>query len=445
MTDARTDVVVLRIPTSLKKLKTQPVMISPFRSSSLRRLTSRPALQALAFLATTLLVAPLAEAQASPAAAPAHWVGTWAASAQAVEPALMPPNPPGLVDSTVRQIVHVSIGGSSLRIRISDALGGFDRDGLTIDHVEIARSEGGARIDPATCHAVTFNGLGSVTFYRGELLVSDPVAFDLTAGSNLAVTFHVRDTAKWVTGHRSARCFVYVAKGDDVSAPDLPQAVKTESWYFLCGVDVLAPSSSAAIVCLGDSITDGKGSTEGENRRWPDLLAARLRADKSLADIGVLNEGIGGGAVWRGGIGETAIARLDRDVLAMPGARWLIVFEGINDLGGGKVTAGEIIRAYQQLIVQAHDRGFRVYGATITPCGRSFYASPRLEKARQVINEWIRTSHAFDAVIDFDAALRDPAHPDQLLASVDSGDHLHPNDAGARRLADAVDLSLFKP
>jgi lysophospholipase L1-like esterase len=222
----------------------------------------------------------------------------------------------------------------------------------------------------------------------------------------------------------------------------MPEAAKTPHWYYLCGVDVPA-GNGAAVAILGDSITDGRGSTTDANRRWPDNLARRFQADPRTARLGVLNHGIGGNAVLRGGLGPTALARLDRDVLAQPGVRWLIVLEGINDLGGKKTTAEELIVSFEQIILRAHDRGILVYGATIMPCGESFYFSPELETARQTINTWIRTSGAFDAVIDMDVATRDPQNPTHLLAAADSGDHLHLNDQGYRIMADAVDLKLF--
>ncbi len=404
-------------------------------------------------LASSLCVLTLAAVTAKPGRAqPAavksipgdHWVGTWAASAQDVEKQLQPPTPPGLADVTLRQVVRVSIGGPRLRVRFSNAFGAHN-DGLKITAARIAVSAGGSAIKPGTDKPLTFDGQPSVMIPAGVLMVSDPVDFDLAPGSDLVVTIHVNSPESGITGHRSARApYTYVQAGDAVAAPALLRAFSINVWYFLCGVDVLAPESSAAVVCLGDSIADGKGSTEGENRRWPDFLARRLQANPATAGIGVLNEGIGGNALWRGGIGQIALARLERDVLVQPGVRWLIVLEGINDLGGGKTSAAEIIASFEQIILRAHDRGLPVYGATIMPCGGSFYFKPELEEKRQAINQWIRTSHAFDAFIDLDAALRDPAEPNRLLKAADSGDHLHPSDEGHRMIADAIDLRLFE-
>jgi lysophospholipase L1-like esterase len=391
------------------------------------------------------LTARLGVAQPSATGNPegSHWVGTWAASAQAIDKSTMPPTPPGLAETTLRQIVHVSIGGQQLRVRFSNAFSAFGGD-LTIDAVHVAVSAGGSAIKAETDHAVKFQGKPTVTIPYGALMVSDPVSFGLAPGSDLAVTVHLHGAAREITGHRGARCISYLQAGEALTAPNLSGASTAKVWYYLSGVDVLAPPSAAAVVCLGDSITDGHGATDGANRRWPDFLARRLLAGQDTAQVGVLNEGIGGNGLWRGGIGQTAVVRLDRDILAQPGARWLIVLEGINDLGGGKTSADELIAAYRQIIVRGHDRGLLVFGATIMPCGGSFYFKPRLEEHRQRVNEWIRSSGAFDGVIDFDAALRDPQNSARLIKAADCGDHLHPNDEGYRRMAETVDLKIFK-
>jgi lysophospholipase L1-like esterase len=374
-----------------------------------------------------------------------HWVGTWATAIQAIDKPLMPPTPPGMADTTLRQIVRVSLGGKQLRVRFSNAFGPWG-EGLKINEAHVAVSAGGGAIKPGTSKPLTFRGEYSVRVPQGALIISDPVDFDLAPGSDLAVTVHVNDTAQDITGHRSARGKgTFLQAGNAASATDLPQAVSTNVWYYLSGVDVLAPEAAAAVVCLGDSITDGKGSTEGANRRWPDFLARRLQANPQTAQVSVLNQGIGGNNVWRGGLGPPAVVRIQRDVLAQPGARWLIVLEGINDLGGGKTTAEQVILGLEQIVMQAKDRGLIVYGATILPCGESGYfkEQPELEGKRQKINNWIRTSGAFDAVIDLDAALRDPQNPTKMLAVADSGDHLHPSDRGHEMIAETVDLKLF--
>jgi lysophospholipase L1-like esterase len=360
-----------------------------------------------------------------------------------VEEKLMPEAFVQLDDTTLRQVVCVSIGGNQLRVRISNAFADWSDD-LKISAVNVARCEGGSRIQVGTLKPVTFSGSTAVTIPYGVLMVSDPVDLDLPAGADLAVTMHVEDATKRVSGHRSARGeYAYLQKGDALDATELPSSEKSTCWYYLGGVDVLAPSTSAAVVCLGDSITDGKGSTEGDNRRWPDLLAKRLQENPGTAGVGVLNQGIGGNCLWRGGIGQTALQRLERDVLSQPGIRWLIVFEGINDLGGGKTTAKNVIVSYQQILVRARERGLRVYGATLTPCGGSFYDKPGVQEERRKVNEWIRNSGAFDAVLDWDAVVRNPDDPETLLPAADCGDHLHLSDQGYRMLAESINLGLF--
>ena len=372
-----------------------------------------------------------------------HWVGTWASSAQEVEAKLMPPEFQQLNDTTLRQVVRVSVGGEMLRVRFSNAFADWC-DNLIIDEAFIAVSTGKNAVMPETTKPLTFSGKSSVMIPYGTLIVSDPVAFDLKPGSDLAVTIYISKAPKKTSGHRSARGeVVFIQSGNAVTQKELPSSVPNKCWYYLCGVEVLAPASGAAVVCLGDSITDGKGSTEGQNRRWPDYLARRLQANPETADIGVLNQGIGGNCLWDGGIGQTVLQRLERDVLAQPAARWVIVLEGINDLGGKRTSAEEIITSFEQIIAQSHARGMLVYGSTILPCGKSFYFNPELEAKRQKINEWVRNNGAFDAVIDWDAVVRDPQDPSMLRQEADCGDHLHLSDEGYRMMVEAVDLNLF--
>jgi lysophospholipase L1-like esterase len=276
-------------------------------------------------------------------------------------------------------------------------------------------------------------------------MISDPVEFDLAPLSDLTVTVRVKDPTDSVTGHPGARCTSYLQAGDTALKPDLPQAARTPHWYYLCGVDVeaAADSRAAAVAALGDSITDGRGSPTDGNGRWTDHLARRLHDCQRTASIGVLNQGLGGNRVLNDGLGPSALARLDRDVLAQPGVRWLIVLEGINDLGTRSATARDLIGAYDQIIERAHARGIKVYGVTILPCEGSSYFNARLEAARQEVNAWVRGSGHFDAIIDFDAASRDPKNPSRLAAAADGGDHLHPGPEGYRIMADAVDLELF--
>ncbi len=372
-----------------------------------------------------------------------RWMGTWASSAQEVEPGLMPSEFQKLDNTTIRQVVRVSAGGTKLRVRISNAFADF-RDTLMIDEAYVAVSAGGSAVKPESSKPLTFSGKPSVMIPSGILIVSDPVAFDLKPGSDLAVTIHIAKSPRKVTGHRSARGDAAFFKTENASTEnELPGSVSNKCWYYLCGVDVPSTQDGAAVVCLGDSITDGKGSTEGENRRWPDYLARRLQAGSHTANIGVLNQGIGGNCLWSGGIGQPVIQRLERDVLAQPAARWVILLAGINDLGGGRTSAQEIITSLEQIIYRSRSCGLLVYGSTILPCGESFYSNPALEAKRQTINEWIRTSGVCNAVIDWDAVVRDPENPSRLRREADSGDHLHLSDEGYRMMVEAVDLKLF--
>lgn len=380
-----------------------------------------------------------------------RWVGTWAAAPQLVEPGNLPPEP-GFGNSTLRQIVRVSIGGEQVRVRFSNAFGNTE---LTVVSARVARSAGRGAILQGTDRALAFHGRPSVTIPAGALVLSDPLDFELPPLSNLAVTIHVRGAPQDVTGHPGSRTTSFLQAGDAASSPELAGAVPVEHWYFLSGVDVLAGPGVAAVAVLGDSISDGRGSTTDGHDRWPDNLARRLQGGKRTARVAVLNQGIGGNRLLRDGLGPNALARLDRDVLAQPGVRWLIVLEGINDIGTasearaeGKppATAEDIISALEQIMERAHARDILVYGGTIMPFeGFSYmnYYTAEGEADRERVNSWIRTSGRFDGVIDFDAATRDPARPSRLSAAVDGGDHLHPSAAGYRIMADAVDLELF--
>ncbi len=397
-------------------------------------------------LAASFFAATFCDAQPAADDVPAtagHWVGTWGASPQLTEPKNLPP-PPGLAGNTLRQVVQVSIGGEKLRVRFSNAFGTAP---LTISAAHIALSAGGAAIKTESDTVLTFDGRSSVTIPPGRSILSDPFDFNLAPLSDVAVSVHFDDTPGDVTGHPGSRTTSYLQAGDLVSAADLPAAATTQHWYVLNGIDVEADNSSGAIVALGDSITDGRGSGTDKNDRWPDDLARRLQSEKNTADIAVLNEGIGGNCVLHGGLGPTALSRFDQDVLSQSGVRWLIVLEGVNDIGGSRGTnatvAQDLIAAYQQIIAKAHAKNLRVVGTTILPFGGSFYDSPEHEAARQTVNDWIRNSGKFDAVIDFDATMHDPQNASHLLKTADSGDHLHPNETGYKMMADAIDLKLL--
>ena len=384
----------------------------------------------------------------------AHWVGSWAASQQIPEPQNSLP-PDELRDATLRQIVHLSIGGTFLRIHLSNAFGTAP---LRIDSVHIARplSASSDRIDVATDRAVTFSGSPDVVIPAGAEYISDPIAFPVAALSNLAITFHLDVPPARQTGHPGSRATSYVAHGDLVSAAALPNPTKVDHWYQIAGVDVASPPDATSIVVLGDSITDGHATITNANDRWTDVLAQQLQGDPATRRIGVLNQGIGGNHLLVDGLGPNALARFDRDVLAQAGVHYLIVLEGVNDLGGltrqGEVPLAahealvhHIIGAYQQIILRAHTHGIRVIGATIMPYAGSdyYHPTPLDETDRQQVNRWIRAPGNFDAVIDFAAIMRDPSHPDRLLPAYDSGDHLHPSPAGYRVMGKAVPFALF--
>jgi lysophospholipase L1-like esterase len=374
-----------------------------------------------------------------------HWVGTWASSPQFAASADQPPS--GFSDTTLRQIVHVSIGGTKLRVRFSNA---FGKTALTIVSAQVAKADVSGAIHAVSDKSLTFNGQSAGTIPAGALIYSDPLDFDLAPLSDLAITIYLRVAPDGITVHSGSRATSYFCAGNAVSAVVLPASQIADHWYFLNGVDVTARDSAAAVVVLGDSITDGKNSTTNGNSRWPDELARRLLANKVTSNVAVLNEGIGGNRLLHDGLGPNALARLDRDVLVQTGVRWLIVLEGINDIGACNENcdlesiASDIIGACRQIIVRAHSQEIKVYGATMTPFGGSFYASPAAERARQAVNQWIRTSGQFDAVIDFDAATRDPNNLSNLSAGFDGGDHLHPNNAGYKAMAGSIDLKLFR-
>jgi lysophospholipase L1-like esterase len=372
----------------------------------------------------------------------ADWVGTWGCSPQLTEQKNMPP-PPGLESNTLRQVVQVSIGGSRLRMKFSNAYGTAP---LTMVSTHIALSAGGDAIAANTDTTLMFQGNPSVTIPVGGTVWSDPLDFKLAPIGDVVVTVHFAGVPDALTGHPGSRTTSYIQSGDAVTAAAMPGAASTAHWYVLNNIDVQTDNPGGAIITLGDSITDGRGSDTDKNDRWPDNLTRRLQADSSTANIAVLNEGIGGNCVLRGGLGPTATSRFDRDVLGQSDAHWLIIFEGVNDIGGSRnaSVATNLIGAFQQFITKAHAQHIRVYGATITPFGGSFYDSPSHETARDTVNNWIRTSGAFDGVIDFDAAIRDPQNPTHLLPAGDSGDHLHPNENGYQIMANAIDLKLFK-
>jgi lysophospholipase L1-like esterase len=409
----------------------------------------------LAFAGVAALFSPGSGlAQSPPSSPPAVWVASWGASQQIPEPQNALPVE-DMSDATVRQIFHLSIGGPALRVHISNA---FGTETLRITSMHIARpaSPSSPAIDPASDRLITFAGSEEAAIPSGAELVSDPVNFAVAPLSDLAVSFHLQMPPARETGHPGSRATSYYVHGNLVSAATLAEAKHCDHWYQVSEIDVQAASGAAAVVALGDSITDGHGATTNGNDRWTDVLAARLQSLPATRNIGVSNQGIGGNHLLTDGLGPNALARIDRDVLAPAGVRWVIVFEGVNDLGGlarnGEVAVADhtalvqsVVAAYEQIITRAHVHGLRVIGATITPyVGSGYYhPGPLSEADRQAVNRWIRAAGHFDAVIDFDSVVRDPQHPDQLLPAYDCGDHLHPSPAGYKAMGDTIPLALF--
>lgn len=386
---------------------------------------------------------------AKPPVADKKWVGTWGTARQLVEPQNMPPAP-GLTNNTLRQVVCVSIGGKSLRLKFSNE---FSKSPVTMKVVQIAVSKGGSTIDASTTKALKFNGKDEVTMDAGGEVYSDPVSFDLKPRMEVAITISFGETSPTVTGHPGSRTTSYILAGDHTTPDaDFTDAAKADHWYVIDGIEVEATKNNGAVVVFGDSITDGRGSGTNKQDRWPDILEMSLLNNKNTKDIGVLNMGIGGNAVLKGGLGPTGLNRFDHDVLKQNGVRWLIIFEGVNDLGSTRDStaafdvANGLIAAYGKMIADAHAQGIKVYGATITPFKKNSYYRTYRDAARNMINDWIRANGHFDAVIDFDKTMRDPNATDTLLAELQAGanDYLHPNELGYKTMGESIPLALFK-
>ncbi len=388
-------------------------------------------------------------------AADLHWVGTWETS-----PGGPATNLKSYNNQTLREILHVSLGGSAVRVRISNVYG---TKPLAIGSAHIALRRSGSTIVDASDRALKFGGAPNVAIPPGALVVSDPADLNVPASADLAVSIFLPSETPAETLHRAAFQTSYIAEGDRTAAVDLPEKTETmTSWPFLAGIDVARPAPAEAIVAFGDSITDGTGSTRDANHRWPDDLQARLGA-KSQRPIAVLNAGIGGNRVVHNGKGPLEYAgpslrtRFDHDVLAQPGVKFVIVMGGINDIGvpgtafapvSEAVSPAEIFASLRQIAERAHEHGLRIFAGTLTPFEGSTikgYFTPEREAMRQEVNRLIRTGEGFDAVIDFDKAIADPDHPARILPGYDSGDHLHLNDAGYQAMANAIDLSFFEP
>lgn len=400
-----------------------------------------------------------------------HWIGTWAAAPQ-------PPTPqhsPTYHNQTLRLIVHTSLGGSRVRIKVSNTFG--DRP-LLIGGAHIARRMDVVDIDQASDRLLKFHGQPSTSIAPGAMVVSDPVELEVPALSDLAISLFLPETTEIKTTHILAMQTSYVSSetGDFTSTVKFPVAKKISSWPFLTGVEVEVAAHGAAIVAFGSSLTDGDGTDPDSNGRWPDVLAQRLQNSAGgKAELGILNEGIIGnrllndsppeaaGGRFGAALGQAGLKRFDRDVLAQPGVKYVIVGLGINDIAfpGSLTPADEavktesVIAGYRQLIARAHEKGLRIIGTTNPPFENAFldlgspsppitFFNAEKEGVRQKVNQWILQSGEFDGVVDLDAVLLDPSHPTRLLPSYDSGDHLHPNNAGCRAEGEAIPLSLFE-
>jgi lysophospholipase L1-like esterase len=425
-----------------------------------------------------LTIAPLAWAQTGAGSSNMHWVATWASAQQqpraagppraaappaapapaatAATPAAAParaftPPPSAFNNQTVRMIARSSIGGRRVRVQLSNAFGATP---LVVGAAHIAIRSKDSAIVPSSDRAMTFNGKPGCTIPAGAVMLSDPVDLEVPKLTDLAVSVYVPGDTGPASNHSLGLHTTYISKeGDFTSTTEIADATTSQVWYWLASVDVLAPANAAAIVAFGDSITDGATSTPNTDRSWPSDLAVRLLANPSTANIAVINEGISGNRVLGDGAGVSALTRFDRDVLSQSGVKWLMIMEGINDIGlgaGGRggaaptITADALTGAMAQMVERAHTHGIKVIGCTLTPYGGAGYASEAGEAIRSAMNTWIRTSGTFDAVVDFDKATQDPANPLQFKAGFNNTDHLHPNDAGYQAMADSIDLSLFK-
>jgi len=407
-------------------------------------------------LATVVcLLASLAQGQsARPSNTGEHWVATWATAQQLMATPVggragAPPSnlPATFANQTVRMNVRTSLGGSRVRIQLSNML---NAQPVEIGAAHIALHEGRGAIQEGTDRSLTFAGSSSFTIPPGALVVSDPVDLAVRPLSDLAVSIYLPHDTGPPTNHPLGLHTAYISNGDVTASVGMPDPKTMTAYAWLSSVDVVAPANAFTVVALGDSITDGYSTTLDADQAWPTLLAKRLIVDKTQR-VAVVNQGISGNQVLRDGAGLSALARFDRDVLSRPGVKWVILLEGINDInirgrmdGPNALTSDELIRGYRQIIARAHTHGIKVMGATIMPEEGVPTASERGEQIRQTVNRWIRANGNFDAVVDFDLTVRDPQRPARLKQQFDPGDHIHPNDAGNQAMADAFDLSVFK-
>ena len=391
------------------------------------------------------LTAVLSVLTISTASAGKHWVATWATAEQVVEPHNCPPAP-GLENNSIRQIVQTSISGKIVRVKFSNE---FSQGPVTINAAEIAHAAtagSSSDIVAGTQVSLTFNGSKSVTIQPGELVTSDPVKFPMGTRQNVAITMHLGQASSTsVTGHPGSRTDSYLIEGQ---GSDFSKAVKTAHWYIINAIEIKAEKKARAVVVLGNSITDGRGSTTNQQNRWTDNLSRRLLANKKTSRVSVLNMGLGGNCILNGGLGPTGKSRYPRDLFQQEGVKYIILFEGVNDLGGfGDATAKakQIIEVYKQIINEAHERGILVYGAPVMQFKGNNYYSENHEAGRQQLNQWILSGGYFDGVIDFDSAMANPDDPAQLNPKyLFENDYLHPNAEGYVQMGNCIDLKLFE-
>ncbi len=353
----------------------------------------------------------------------------------------MPPRP-GLTDTTLRQQVEISIGGRVLRLHLSNQYG---HSPMVIRAARIALPAGPGAIVRATDQVLTFHGRRQLTLPPGATAVSDPLHFRLRPLAQVTISLAFGAVPQHLTGHPGSRQTSFIQPGDVAAAATFPDPKKTAHWYVITGLDISTRRPAAAVAIFGDSLTDGHGTTTDGNNRWTDDLARRLLAHRGTRNVAVLNEGIGGNCILKACLGPAGVRRFRRDVLDQAGVRWVILWEGVNDIGTSHApVAKALIAADRRLIALAHAHHLRIYAATITPFGKSFYDSPAHRADWRQLNHWIRHGGAFDGVVDFSALARNPAHPDRLLPADDFGDHLHFQPSGYARLAVAVPLRWFE-
>lgn len=399
----------------------------------------------------------------SPTPAQKHWVASWGAGAVKIAGEDIPAG-----GVTYRDIAYMSLGGARVRLTLSNR---FGTEALNIGGVTVAQSIAGGSVDGNSLRSVTFHGKPSLTIASGATVISDPVSIDVAPLSDLAVSiFLPAGKVSFYTGHPVSHQTNYRAVGNDLRSASMPNIENVRPWRILTAIDVMAPDGDAAIVAFGDSITDGQGSTNDANHRWPNLLADRLHSDPKYARFAVVDEGIGGNRILHSGgtpdarAGEhpSGLTRWSYDALDRSGAKYIILLEGVNDIGHSSlikaglagprqekspetpVTASDLIHAMTQMIDEAHARGIKVIGATLTPYGGARYERPDGEEIHNQVNDFIRHGGKFDGVIDFEKATQDPAHPDRYLPAYNDKDHLHPNDEACKAMVDSIDLSLFE-